>query len=343
MDLKRRKFREHIQITSGSKTDDLKSLYQQNICFYLSPPFHNITLDQFKGIALERLSVLRIFENANVKKFEILSSEWRNEVFSEIARGNHENYSYLLNAEKKTINEQKILLTRHNDYISHFILRLVYCRSEELKNWFILREIELFKLKFSTLSEHEIKRFFEINQLNCQPIKNEEINDIKEDLRNQSNYYEDAINNNIEFYRVHFTHIPELISKRKCFLKKGFAYITIKDFESIVSNMHKEIITRGLIATESILYITNNDERISDFLESLATSYIWRDYVRASKNNVSIEEIDNLSTTSFPLCMRKHHEILRIEHKLNYFEQTEYTLFLKGIGVSLSEAIRLGF
>lgn len=342
MDSRKRKFREHIQIESGSNSDDLKFIYPQNICFYLSPPFHNITLDQFKKIALERLSVLRILENANKKKFEISSSEWRNEVFSEIIRGNHENYFYLINGntENKSINEEKILMARHNDYISHFILRLVYCRSEELKIWFILREIELFKLKFSTLSEHDIKRFFENNQLNCQPIKNEEINDIKDELRNQSIYYEDAICNNIEFYRVHFTHVPELISNRKCFLKKGFAYITIKDFESIVSNMHKEIIESGLTATKSILYLTNNDERISDFLKSLATSYIGRDYARASNNNVSIEEIDNLSITSFPLCMRKHHEILRKEHKLNYFEQTEYTLFLKGIGVSLSEAIR---
>lgn len=224
MDIKKRKFREHIQITSASNFDDLKSLYPQNICFYTSPPFHNITLDKFKEIALERLSVLRILENANEKKFEILSNEWRNEVFSEIARGNHKNYSYLLNihTDRKIIDEEEILMTRHSDYISHFILRLVYCRSDELTSWFILREIELFKLKFSTLSEHEIKRFLEINQLISQPIKNEEIDDIKDDLRNQSIYYEDAINNNIEFYRVHFTHIPELISKRKCFFKKRF-------------------------------------------------------------------------------------------------------------------------
>lgn len=107
--------------------------------------------------------------------------------------------------------------------------------------------------------------------------------------------------------------------------------------------MHKEIIERGLIDIENVLHIVDNDERISDFLQNLATSYLGRDYRRQSKNYISINEIDNLCMTSFPLCMRKHHEIIRKEHQLNYSEQTEYTLFLKGIGISLSDAIRLGY
>lgn len=259
-------------------------------------------------------------------------------MISEIKVAHHKNYLYLIDTNTENIpnNDQDVLLARYYDYVSHFILRLVYCRSQELKKWFLLREIELFKLKFATLSKNEIKRFFEINQLKLQPIKNEEINGSID-----GDHYDDVMNTSNEFYRVHFTEVPDLIRKRECFLKNGFAYITIGDFSSIMTNMHKTYIERGLIDTESILHIVDNDIRISEFLKHLATSYIGFDYVRPSKNTIPIDAIDNLSETSFPLCMRKHHEIMRKEHHLNYFEQTEYVLFLKGIGISLKDAIRL--
>lgn len=222
MDIRKRKSRKHIQINSESNTESLKSLYPQNICFYTSPPFQDITLDKFKAIALERLSVLRILDNANMKN--VPSSEWKNVVLSEIALTNLENYSHLLSnkTDKTLIDEKSILLARYNDYVSHFILRLVYCRSQELKSWFIFREIELFILKFSTLSESEIKLFFEVYQLNYKPIGNEEIIDIKDNLKNQSIYYEEAVNNNSDFYRIHFSQIPDLIQNRECFFAERF-------------------------------------------------------------------------------------------------------------------------
>lgn len=339
MNATKRRSRKHIQINSDSHSD-LKTLFPQNIYFYKLPPLQDIMLDKFEEIALERLSVLRILENANAKNLTILSDEWKSDVLSEIKVAHHKNYLNLIykdtSAKKIPINEDEILLSRYYDYVSHFILRLVYCRSKELKKWFLLREIELFKLKFATLSENEIKRFFEINQLNFQLVKNEEINDLIDE-----DDYDDVINSSTEFYRVHFTEVPDLIQKRECFLKNGSAYITIRDFSSILINMHNMYIERGLIETGSILHIVDNDIRISKFLKYLATSYIGFDYVRRSKNTIPIAAIDNLSETSFPLCMRKYHEIIRKEHHLNYFEQTEYVLFLKGIGVSLEDAMRL--
>lgn len=152
MDVSKRKIRKHIQINSESHTENLKTLYSHNLFFYKLPPLQNITLDKFEEIALERLSVLRILENANAKNLQILSNEWKSDVISEIKVAHHKNYLYLIDTNTENIpnNDQDVLLARYYDYVSHFILRLVYCRSQELKKWFLLREIELFKLEFAT-------------------------------------------------------------------------------------------------------------------------------------------------------------------------------------------------
>jgi len=47
-----------------------------------------------------------------------------------------------------------------------------------------------------------------------------------------------------------------------------------------------------------------------------------------------------LSKASFPLCMQQLHSSLRLHHHLRHYGRLQYGLFLKGIGMSLEEALR---
>ena len=40
---------------------------------------------------------------------------------------------------------------QRKDSVSHYVLRLAYCRTDELRRWFLAQECDLFKARFNTL------------------------------------------------------------------------------------------------------------------------------------------------------------------------------------------------
>lgn len=200
--------------------------------------------------------------------------------------------------------------------------------------------MELFKLKFQSLSAPEIKRYIEINKLEYQPITEEEKDEVKEGLMESTTGHSVTKVGLSEFYRVHFTEVPALISRRRCYVHAGFAYVSTQDIISIVAGLHEVYIENGLNATARLLPEIENDERIFDLLKSLHTSYTGKDFAVGNKEKIPIECIDQLSKKSFPMCMRQCHEALRSKHHLKHFSRLQYGLFLKGIGVTLEDALR---
>ena len=91
---------------------------------------------------------------------------------------------------------------KRKDHISHFILRLVYCRrlklniplsyfgigaafkhpisilknlnidifSEDLKRWFISQEMDLFRHRFTLESAESVEQFLRFSKLNYEPV-----------------------------------------------------------------------------------------------------------------------------------------------------------------------------
>lgn len=185
----------------------------------------------------------------------------------------------------------------------------------------------------------EIRKYLEINKLNYQPISDEEKSDIKDGLYDSTIYGVNAAEME-EFYKVHFTDVPDLVRTRRCYVKGGYAYVITHDFISIVAGIHEACIESGLQAAATYLPQLDNDERLLDVLRSLHTSYTGKDYSVNHNGSIPIESIDQLSKKSFPMCMRQCHETLRTKHHHKHFGRLQYGLFLKGIGVTLEDSLR---
>jgi DNA primase large subunit len=98
--------------------------------FYIVPPQNDVSLKDFEELAIERLKLLRILEQAGLKYPKILSDEWKEHIINEL---NLEGLKYFVRLIKGNGNTDQDKQARRRDYLSHFILRFAYCRSEELR------------------------------------------------------------------------------------------------------------------------------------------------------------------------------------------------------------------
>ena len=140
------------------------------------------------------------------------------------------------NPQKYVEEVKKRFNQRYKDYISHFILRLAYCQTEDLREWFIKQETSLLKIRWSnpSLSKEEKIKFIESLNLNIQEISNKEKMEVEAELQSviqkkinqqlqsellhssQDPYKRNQIGNIVDeiqkhfssrFYKVNYTHL----------------------------------------------------------------------------------------------------------------------------------------
>ncbi|KAL4715213.1 hypothetical protein ACJJTC_012260 [Scirpophaga incertulas] len=317
-------------------TGSMVESYPHDLQMYKIPPIEHVTLQEFETLALERVTLLRSLATATtLKGLRAFSEEWKEYILSDLRNQGLKYYARLCEITRCGTTDAD-LQARRKDHIAHFILRLAYCRNEELRRWFIARELELFKMRFMTMSGEAIDVFFNLNNLSYTNISDEDKTSIITYLR-ESTPYQNI--DNMKFYKVKFFDVLDLVKSRKVFLKDGFAYIPHKDFVSVLSAQFRKHLRQSLAVACQHLGEVEQDERLVCLLKGLHQSYSGNDYSN-TKAMVPIESLDSLSIKSFPLCMRQLHEQLRLSHHLKHGGRLQYGLFLKGIGVTLEDSLR---
>ncbi|XP_048701169.1 DNA primase large subunit isoform X4 [Lepidochelys kempii] len=234
---------------AGDRRGDL---YPHSLQFYLQPPTENISLAEFENFAIDRLKLLKVVENLGVSYVKG-SDEYKSRLEREIRK---------LKFPYKALVEDDYD-ARRKDHISHFILRLAYCQSEDLRRWFIQQEMDLFRYRFNALTGDLVEKFLK--------------------------------------------------------------YVNLS---------YGALTARSLPAVQS-------DERLQPLLNHLSHSYVGPDYsIQKNVGKISLEHIDALSVKSFPLCMRQLNKALRDNHHLRHGGRMQYGLFLKGIGLTLEQALQ---
>nr|KAF6507392.1 DNA primase subunit 2 [Rousettus aegyptiacus] len=310
--------------------DQRNMCYPHSLQFYLQPPSENISLIEFENLAIDRVKLLKVVENLGVSYVKG-TDLYQSKLEAEIRRVK---FSYRENLEDE-------YEPRRRDHISHFILRLAYCQSEDLRRWFIQQEMDLLRFRFSILPKDKIQDFLKDSHLHFEAIRDEE-KALREKEIIASSPSLSATKWELEsVYKIPFADALDLFRGRKVYLEDGFAYVPLKDIVAIVLNEFRTKLSKALALTARSLPTVQADERLQPLLNHLSHSYTGQDYsIQGNVGKISLDQIDSLSTKSFPPCMRQLHKALRENHHLRHGGRMQYGLFLKGIGLTLEQALQ---
>lgn len=256
---------------------------------------------------------------------------------------------------------------RRRDESSHFILRLAFCgavpndvlalgdsnalnTAEDGRRWFVTQETSLLRYRLQMSAENRIEREEFLN--NClrvlsqssdtiRPLLPEEKSAVIEELR--AIHSPEIIND--EFFNCAWELVPDLVAKRAVLLHRGRAFVPRSECVSIILNRFKEELENSLeLIARDIPFL--RDDRIVPLLDALRRCDYSLDAAMTSSSPTTTSLLGQLTAADidkasvhFPLCMQYLHRNLRADRHLKFGGRQQYGLFLKSIGLSLSEAL----
>ncbi|KAG5639702.1 hypothetical protein H0H81_005885 [Sphagnurus paluster] len=302
---------------------------------YDKPPLYDVTIEEFETCALDRLRILA----------EIESSAARNRSWEElkvVTNAQCLKYLPLHATSAKTVDRDS---QRKKDHLGHFVLRLAFCRSEDLRRRFVKAETTLFKIRYDGDDNAERELFLSSRDFNWIPVDAAEKAKYRKELLAA---YQGAKNESVreqafegeKYYKVKWTRVPDLVEKRKVFLKGGWAYVPGKELSSIVFQEFETLLVNALELTARSLPRLDEDTRIVPILDNLSQGFLAgvpSEWVGSGDStngeDIKAEMIDDLAKKHFPMCMRTMHDNLRRDHHLKHFGRLNYGLFLKAMEI----------
>lgn len=150
----------------------------------------------------------------------------------------------------------------------------------------------------------------------------------------------------VAYFKVHFTEALDLVRRRQVLVVGGLCYVPETEMRAILGLMFKSLLIQNLALTAKTLPNLDEDDRLVRMLSDLDRRYTAGgsgaegSLFQQDGASVTPEMIRPLSEKSFPLCMRSMQNCLDTSHHLKYKARLQYGLFLKGIGLSMEDAIR---
>ncbi|CAB3410856.1 unnamed protein product [Caenorhabditis bovis] len=305
----------------------------QYLNLYQTPPGDEISLMEFDEIAMERLKLLKFFENCKDScKFNDV--DFRNKF--------HNHYKNLKKFLAFGKTDEEIAECWRRDLIGHCILRLAFCRTPENTKWFTTIETDLFRFRFMNENQKNVTAALHGMDLDVQKVSKEEKNEMCEDLANGCTMTLEDVNTT-DFYKIDFINAIELVRRGGVHLKRGIAYFPYEDLISIVSAKFRSVMAGAMARSLKHLAILEEEGRLLPRLARLANNvYDEREYNNEEgAEKITRHMIDKLAVKSFPPCMKQMHSHLRVNHHLKYGARRQYGLFLKALGLSLDEAMQM--
>ncbi|KAK5995910.1 putative DNA primase large subunit [Cladobotryum mycophilum] len=308
--------------------------YPHRLNFYADAPTADITLEQFEQWAIDRLRVLA----------ELEACSFRNRSPAETATHMKPLLDKYLALDSNSSSSTKLFAQRQKDHYSHFILRLAFASTEDLRRRFTRVETMLFRMRFNSDDLNERTAFVSGLDLDWwEPVTEDEKSMYGAELAAMVSGKKGNIEDET-WFKVDWERVPDLIEGRRVFLKAGKAYVPGREQSSMVVAEFTTRLERQLELTARALPKLDEDDRLTPILNHLSKNFITPDSAYMSGSTAPIgaqitsANVDSLSQ-HFPACMSNLHRTLRREAHLKHYGRLQYTLFLKGIGLNLEECL----
>ncbi|KAI5476874.1 hypothetical protein MNV49_007110 [Pseudohyphozyma bogoriensis] len=326
--------------TPGQVARHSRSKFPHRLNFYTVPPTDEITLEEFEGWAIDRLRVLADIEAAQARNRS-------HEELKTLITAKLKQFLPLSSSGTKGVDTEK---ERKKDLYSHFVLRLAFCRSEELRARFLKLETALFRIRFESDELDERAAF--IKSLNfgweeasrALPFAHEKRSFATQLAASTFGLKEDNVGREA-FFKVHWTKVSDLVERRRVFIHRGQAYVPHREELSLVLTEFTSALSSALSTTARALPRLDEDTRLLPILTHLSDGFSsgltssYTPSLNALGEEVTAEMIPEMANQSFPVCMRSLQDTLRVSKHLKHEGRQQYNLFLKGIGLSVEEAI----
>jgi DNA primase large subunit len=219
---------------------------------------------------------------------------------------------------------RKQFANAQEDEASHFILRLSYCQSEELRRWLLQQEASLLKYRLASRPGNAA------SLVQLEPISE----DRKEQLRSQLSQLLSLNDMKRPVYGVPFTEALDLVASRRCVVHGGYAYLGQNQLETFVVQEFRTRLSQHLIWPDD-----PEIRRIFPLLKNMHTTVTQSETtLLEGVTGLSPQAIPTLKS-HMPLCMRQLQTGLERDHKLKFWGRMQYGRFLKGAGLSMDDAL----
>jgi len=305
--------------------------YPHRMNFYLTPPTGDIALEQFEEWAIARLKVLAELEACQFRNRSPAETE-------EYMKPVLEKYMRLSSNASRS---SEVEAERKRDHYSHWTLRLAFSSTADLRQRFARLEAQLFRLRMQWDDARERRAFIDSLAMSWETVSEEEKAQWRTELKAATRVWSDEEES---WFKVAWENVPELVERRQCLLKRGVAYVHVREQSTMVVNEFSRQLESGLELAGRFLPRMDEDNRLSPILHHLSQSFVAPDAGYSESSSIgditipTAASVDGLSQ-HFPLCMQNLHRELRKNSHLKHFGRLQYTLFLKGIGLSLEESI----
>lgn len=332
----------------AATTSDAYAADDLGLSFYAEPPNVEVSVREFEEFTRDRLKALHALDRAcgyDARLEQIVEVKGRiSKELSTLTLG----YPQAAAADAYLSSKAEFV---RRDAISHFALRLAFCKTRDAREWFLRQEQRLFVLRFDALSATAKEAYVAASGVRCRKFEApspQALRDLQQRTAGAKIWRGDGPPDwDPSFFEMPFTEVtPPLIAARKIVISNGVAFVPSSALKLILAKKFKDHLSRCLDIAFQGLPAVLGDPRVGSFLQYLQDYGMQLLVAPKSSSDdagekLSCDNFEELMLRSFPPCMRRMVEKQREQKKhLKHLGRLQLRPFLKECGFSIDESFK---